>query len=353
LRLYKNIEEWRRLLAIFAKAGLPESGLGRAADVKTYVYVFNEGSSNISIIDTKTQKVRATIDAGLRIRWFSNRFFDGKRVWTVDADFENAQVIVFDPWTLQTLKRIPFGKGPSMSVELSPDLKFAVAISPGTNEVVVIDTATYKIVRRILVGKFPCDLTISVDGTTAFIVEREEDTLSALDWRAGKTLKTIALEKGSRPHMLTLSPDSKRLWVQERDVARLSVYDAKTLERVARIPVGRVPVTTEFTAPGHFSITTHMGENFVKVFDSATLKEVRTIPVGRSPVNAIFDAGGRYAYVANRQSNTVSVIDVERWEVVKTIQVGKHPFGIYLFAPGRGKMSGNRKSQLQYGRPKS
>ena len=97
--------------------------------------------------------------------------------------------------------------------------------------------------------------------------------------------------------MLTLSPDGKRLWVQERDVAKLSVYDAKTLERVARIPVGRVPITTEFTVPGRFSLTTHMGESFVKVFDSATLKEVRTIPVGQSPVNAIFEGTARDASI--------------------------------------------------------
>lgn len=185
-----------------------------------------------------------TVHLGLRIRWFSNRFFDGQRVWTVDADLENAEVIVFDPWALQTLRRIPFGKGPSMSVELSPDLKSAVAISPGTDEVVVIDTASYEIVKRIPVGDFPCDLTLSVDGSRAFQVEREQDTLSVLDWRSGRTLKTIALEEGSRPHMLTLSPDGERLWVQQRDGAAISIYDSETLERVAHFPVGRAPITT-------------------------------------------------------------------------------------------------------------
>ncbi|MCZ6699692.1 MAG: hypothetical protein O7D94_12235, partial [Planctomycetota bacterium] len=342
LRLYKNLEDWKRLLVLFGEAGLPEYGLGRDADAKTYAYVFNEGSGDISIIDTAAQEVTATVDAGLRIRWFSNRFFDGKRVWTIDADFENAEVIVFDPWTLQTLKRIPFGKGPSMSLELSPDLKFAITISPGTDEVVVIDTATYEIVRRIPVGKFPCDLTLSLDGKLAFEVDRDQDTLTVLDWRSGKILKTVDFEKGSRPHMLTLSPDGRQLWVQERDSSKLSVFDAETLERVARFPVGRAPITTEFARNGRDTLTTHIGESFLKVFDSGSLREITTIRVGRSPVNSIFESGGRYAYVTNRQSNTVSIVDSARWQEVKTIKVGTNPFGIYLFNPSQGKMTGNR-----------
>ena len=342
LRLYKNLEDWKRLLDIFRKAGLPEVGVGQAANAKTFAYVFNEGSSNISVIDIETQDMIATVDAGLRIRWFSNRFFDGKRVWTIDADFKNAEVIVFDPWTLQTIKRIPFGSGPSMSLELSPDLKHAITISPGTDEVVVIDTANYEIVRRIPVGKFPCDLTLSPDGKHAFIVERDQDTLSIIDWQSGRTLKTVALEDQSRPHMLTLSPDGTKLWVQERDAGKLSVYDAKTLERVTRVPVGRAPITTEFTPSGRTTITTHLGEEFLKIFDAESLGEIKTIQVGQSPVNSIVEPTGRYAYVTNRQSNSVSVIDTELWEEIKTIKVGTNPFGIYLFNPSLGTMAGNR-----------
>jgi YVTN family beta-propeller protein len=342
LRLYKNLEDWKRLLDIFRKAGLPEVGVGQAANAKTFAYVFNEGSSNISVIDIETQDMIATVDAGLRIRWFSNRFFDGKRVWTIDADFKNAEVIVFDPWTLQTIKRIPFGSGPSMSLELSLDLKHAITISPGTDEVVVIDTANYEIVRRIPVGKFPCDLTLSPDGKHAFIVERDQDTLSIIDWQSGRTLKTVALEDQSRPHMLTLSPDGTKLWVQERDAGKLSVYDAKTLERVTRVPVGRAPITTEFTPSGRTTITTHLGEEFLKIFDAESLGEIKTIQVGQSPVNSIVEPTGRYAYVTNRQSNSVSVIDTELWEEIKTIKVGTNPFGIYLFNPSLGTMAGNR-----------
>ncbi len=317
-------------------------GLSLSAEAKPYAYVFNIGSGDVSVIDTEAQEVIDTVDVGLRIRWFSSRFFDGKRVWATDAALGKAEVVVFDPWTLKTLKRIQIGKGPAFGVELTPDHRFAVAAAAGSDEVVVIDARTYEIVRRIPTGKFPCDLTLSLDGRLAFEVDRDQDTLSVIDWQAGTTLETVSLEGGSKPHMLTLSPDGRRLWVQERETSKISVFDAQTFERVARLSVGKGPATTEFTPSRRFAVTTHIADQMVKVFESGSFKEVKTIQVGQNPVNSVFHPDGRYAYVTNKASNTVSIIDVERWEAVKTLDVGNTPWGIYLFDPTRGEMAGNR-----------
>ncbi len=317
-------------------------GLSGSAEAKTYAYVFNIGSGDISVIDTEAQEVIETVDAGLHIRWFASRFFDGKRVWATDADLKKAEVVVFDPWTLKTLKRIPLGKGPSFGVELTPDHRFAVAAAAGSNEVVVIDARTYEIVRRIPVGEFPCDITLSLDGRLAFEVDRDQDTLSVIDWQAGNTLETISLAGGKKPHMLTLSPDGRRLWVQERETSKVSVFDAQTYERVARLSSGKGPATTEFAPSRRYAITTHIDDQVVKIFESDTYREVKTLKVGQNPVNSAFQPDGRYVYVTNKASNTVSIIDTERWEVVKTLEVGKTPWGIYLFDSTEGAMAGNR-----------
>lgn len=327
----------RGLLAVLAIIGFTVS-----AEAKTYAYVFNIGSGDISVIDTEVHEVIDTVDVGLRIRWFSSRFFDGKRVWATDADMKKAEVVVFDPWTLKTLKRVPIGKGPSFSVELTPDHRFAIAHAAGSNEVVVIDANSYEIVRRIPVGQFPCDLTLSADGRLAYEPDRDQDTLSVIDWRSGKTLRTIPFENGSRPRMLTLSPDGGRLWIEERDSSKVSVFDTQTFERLAYLPVGKEPATNEFTPSGRHTVVTHMGDDVVKVFEADTFQEVKTIKVGKSPVNAAFRPDGRYGYVTNQLSGAVSVIDTEGWNVAKTLKVGDKPFGIYLFDPAKGQMAGNR-----------
>jgi len=309
-------------------------GWAQPSQAKPYGYVFDDASGAVSIFDPETQQVIVRVAAGLRIRWFSGRFFDGKRVWAVDGDPKKAEVVVFDPRTLETVKRIPFGKGPSFSVELTPDNRYAIAAAAGSDQVVVIDTASYDIVRRIPVGRFPCDLTLSADGSLAYEPDRDQDTVSVVDWRNGKVLHTVAFPRGSKPHMLTRSPDGRQLWVQEREAGRVAVIDTKSLERIASVKVGRRPATNEFSPDGRFTLTTHLGDRVVKVFDAASLREIATIPVGKSPVNSVFRPDGRFVYVTNRGSGTVSVIDTGSWSVVKTIETGPHPFGIMLLDAG-------------------
>lgn len=317
-------------------------GLAPAAQAASYGYVFDDQTGSVSILDTEAQEVIVTVDVGLRIRWFSSRFFDGRHVWTVDGDPEKAEVIVLDPWTLKEIKRIPFGDGPSFSVELSPDYKYAIAAAAGSDEVVVIDTTSYEIVRRIPVGDFPCDLTLSKDGNLAFEPDRDQDTVSVIDWRQGRVLRTVPLAAGSKPHMLTLSADGRRLWVEESNASRVSILETSELETVAYIETGKMPATNEFSPDGRFTITTHMGDEIVMVFDTRTFGLIETVTVGKSPVNSVFRPDGRYVYVTNSKSGSVSVIDAETWRVIKTIDVGGAPFGIYLFDPTRGVMAGSR-----------
>lgn len=329
-------------LGVGVAAALVALGLAGPVNAKTMAYVFDAASGNVSVIDTETNEVTGTRDANLRIRWFSTRFFDGKRVWAVDGDMKKAEVVVFDPWTLRTLKRIPFGKGPSFSVELTPDHRFAVTAAAGSNEVVVIDTSSYQVVRRIPVGRFPCDLTLSADGNLVYEPDRDQDTVSVVDWRTGKTLKTIRFETGSKPHMLTLSPDGKRLWVQEREASTVSVFDTQSFKRLARLAVGKRPATNEFSPTGRYTATTHIADSVVKIFDYDSFRAVETIRVGKSPVNSVFSADGRSLYVTSQAGGTVAVIDTARWRVIKTLKAGKRPFGIYLFDPSKGRMAQNR-----------
>ena len=334
---------WARNLALGIAAALAVAApIMKPVEARPYGYVFNAGSGDVSIINTDSQEVIVTVDAGLRIRWFSSRFFDGKRVWAVDGDMSKAEVIVFDPWTLRTLKRIPFGKGPSFSVELTPDLKFALAAAAGSNEVVVIDTETYEITKRIPTGQFPCDLTLSLDGGTVYEPDRDQDTVSVIDWRAGKTVRTISFAEGSKPHMLTLSPDGGELWVQEREGSAISVIDTETFERVDRLAVGNKPATNEFAPDSRHTVATHIGDSVIKVFDVGTRHEVMTVETGKAPVNSTFRPDGKYVYVTNRDSGTVSVIETATWSVAKALKVGEKPFGIYIFDPELGEMSGNR-----------
>jgi YVTN family beta-propeller protein len=132
------------------------------------VWVVNREADTISVIDTKTLKVAATIKAGkfpIRVKITP----DGKRA--VVAFTESGDVGVFDVATRAEVKRIPIGRD-------------AVAASAA----------------RVFQGKFgaspaPVGVLITPDGKRAFVAATHADVIVVLDlenfrvldaWAAGK-----------------------------------------------------------------------------------------------------------------------------------------------------------------------
>jgi YVTN family beta-propeller protein len=105
----------RLLIAVFALAGLLGSGQSVAQDA----YITNETSNNVSVIDTKTNKVTVTI---------------------------------------------PVGTGP-FGVAVSPDRTKVYVANEGSNTVSVVDTATNKVTATIPGGFSPSGVAVSPDAT--------------------------------------------------------------------------------------------------------------------------------------------------------------------------------------------
>lgn len=123
-----------------------------------WVYVFNVGSKDVSIIDTATNKVTATRPLGAAVRWLSNeqRYWDGTNVWTYDFPNNKLQAIAIDPNELKVTKTIDTGTtGPGHSLMLTPDKKTALLNAAGSNLINVIDLGSGQVAAKIETGKFP------------------------------------------------------------------------------------------------------------------------------------------------------------------------------------------------------
>ncbi|MCX6626331.1 MAG: beta-propeller fold lactonase family protein [Candidatus Solibacter sp.] len=86
------------------------------------------------------------------------------------------------------------------------------ALCEGTDEVVVFDARSAKIVRRIKVGRVPKGLALSPDGTRLYVanswsdsISRVSDDVSVVDLAAGMEVKRLAAGRGAS--YLALSPD--------------------------------------------------------------------------------------------------------------------------------------------------
>jgi len=327
----------RRLLILIPIAGLLGAPVGAAAQ-SVLAYAFNAQSKDVTIIDTATNASIATKPLGAAVKWLSNEqdFFDGRLAWTYEDLPDGAvDVIAIDLQEMKVVHRVRAGRGPAHSVILTPDKRRAIVNVAGDDKLVVVDTQTATIVKQVPVGKFPCDLDRTADGRLAYFPERDQDTVAAIDLQSFQVVKRVPLGEGTRPHMLRLSPDGRTVWVQNARENTNVILDAQTLDKLATIPVGKVPVTNAFTPDGRFGYITHFEDNFVSVVDTRSFKEVSRIKVAQGLAVITFRPDGKFAYVAAKEAHAVGVIDVAQQKLDRLIPAGKQPWGLIVYPEGR------------------
>ena len=107
---------------------------------------------SISIIDVAGKKVAQTLDIKTQR---SNRLKftpDGKRVLV--SDLQGNELVVIDAATRKELKRIPMGKAPE-GILIVPDGSRAFIAEAADNQIAVLDLNTLQITGRIAPGKGP------------------------------------------------------------------------------------------------------------------------------------------------------------------------------------------------------
>ena len=158
-----------------------------SADART-LYCANVYDNSVSVIDTRTNTVRATVTdktilgpftialsrdgRSLYITNYGNPLFPGRT--------DNTTVSVMDTATDTITKAIAVGKKPS-GIALTPDGRFAYVTnyeSPGS--VSVIDLASASVVQTLPVGNLPSEIAIDPAGAYAYVTNLKDNPVSVL-----------------------------------------------------------------------------------------------------------------------------------------------------------------------------
>ena len=306
-----------------------------------HLFVFNMGSDDVTIIDPAANRVLGTRPAGFKVKWLADHMqsFDGALLWTYGLRSEKVgrdevvkvDVVAFDPVALRVVKRQEVGRGPAHSVVLTPDRRQVLMNVAGDDVIAYIDPATAQVTHRVAVGKFPCDLHLSPDGRVAYLPERDQDTVSALEVASRQVVRRVTFARGSRPHMLRVSPDGKYVWVQNARTDTNEILDSQSLQVLNAQPVGKVSTTNAWTPDGRQSWILHDGDNHLIVMEAQPpFRQLKRVEVGPGPGNVSFRPDGKYAYVTVGGLNAVAVIDMTALTVETMLPAGRTPFGIVL-----------------------
>jgi uncharacterized protein (TIGR03437 family) len=139
--------------------------------------------------------------------------------------------------------------------------------------------------------------------------------VAVIDTVAGTTIATLPLEAGNA----AVSTDGGTVYVTQTASQTVLALDAKTLNTLATIGVGKGATGVAVSPDGTRAYVTNQLDNSVSVIDAAKLAVAATIAVGARPFGIAVAMDGLKVYVANSGANTVTVIDTVANAVAATV----------------------------------
>lgn len=184
------------------------------------------------------------------------------------------------------------GKGTHLVV-LSPDKKTAYTVNAVSQDVSVIDLASFKLIKRIACEARAEGISISPDGKQVAVGNVGANTVSIIDTVRQEVVKT--LEGTLAPIRTFFTSDSSKLLVSCAASGDLAVFDAKTHAEIKRIPLseiaelklepGQKPIPMNFDrhpAGGHLFVVV-INANAVVMLNEADLKVEKVFSTGSLP----------------------------------------------------------------------
>ena len=294
------------------------------------LFVTNTKSDSISVIDTNTFEVVATIPVG---KGKPNRIVfhpDGKWAWVVYDKSHDLGVIDADARKL--VKRVKIGGNP-YNLNFTPDGRYLLVLDwssdTSNDEVIFYDLQAEKIDGRVEVSTWPAHSVFSRDGKRLYVSGETAGDLTVIDVTARNVLARH-VHGGGDAMGLAVAADGRVLYAAAGENKAILKIDTATNTPVGTIALPGIVHESTLTLDGRFLYTTLRKNNKIVVIDTATDKIVATIPQKGFPDLVTMEPAGRYALVTNRWADLVSVIDLTTHTQVRTIPVGKAPHGMAL-----------------------
>jgi YVTN family beta-propeller protein len=170
----------------------------------------------------------------------------------------------------------------------SPDGARLYVLCQQSQEVRVLDAATFATIKSIAVGGVPRGISLSAKGDRLYVTNSWDDTLSVID--TGRLAVIATWHVGAEPSGVVADPDAAHLFVANRVSDDIAVLNAQTGEEEKRLAGGRGASYLTVSPDGSKIYGTHIYPNPSPIhtgFENRTApeSEITVIDVKRATVS--------------------------------------------------------------------
>lgn len=317
----------------------PETGAITSTQIPAITYdalfVVNGESNSISVINTDSAKVVATISFANasyphHLGMNSSRSkiaiaFPGSDLSGGHGTAHGSQgsVAVIDATNGKMLLSTKLTY-PNHNAIFSPnDAEIWTSQTTALGKVLVLDASTLAMIKEIPVGKEPAEVSFSYDGKYAFVCNGGDSSVSVIDVPTKNVIKTIAV--GANP-VGAWQGKNNMMYVDNETGKSISVIDVSTLSVVRTYPLSFTPAMA-LPSPNNELWVTDTENGKVVFFAIDSTKILGDLIVGAGAHALTFSGDGKHAFVTNQNAGTVSMISVANKNVLTQISSGLKPNG--------------------------
>src|SRR5580698_5867526 len=325
----RNFMIWLPLPVILAAALIAVPGVAARAATPYQVYVTNERSGDLTVINGGDFSVAATIPVGKRPRGI-HISPDGKVVY-----------VALSGTPIEGPPQIDAHGNPIFDKKKDDDDENADKSADGIG---VLDVGAQKLRSKLNAGSDPEEFALSKDGRQIYISNEDSKTASVINIASGKLQHIIPV--GQEPEGVTTTPDGKQFYVTCEAGGDIYVVDVQAYSVAAHFKVNGRPRSVAFLSAAGIGFIPSESAGELNIIDSVAAKVLKTITLssGSRPMKVKLSPDEKRLYVSNGRAGTVSVFDSHSYELLDTIKVGARPWGLGISPDGRFLFAANGPS---------
>jgi YVTN family beta-propeller protein len=223
-----------------------------------------------------------------------------------------------------------------------------------SDDVYVIDPATFKVVDKFKVGRSPQHVVPSWDLKTLWVANnaegRTDGSLTPIDPSTGKPGKEVMVDD---PYNMYFTPDGKEAIVVAEAHARLDFRDAHAmaLKSSLSVPQCKGINHADFSIDGKYALFTCEFDSSIAKIDLENRKVLGYLPLAKKgmPQDIRISPDGKVFYVADMMADGVYLVDGDTLSKIGFIKTGVGTHGLYPSRDGTKLYVANRGSNQVHG----